>query len=296
MPVLKRPDGEIYYERSGNGPPVLFIQGVGVVGECWRPQVSRLARNYETLFFDNRGIGRSVPCDGPIRIEAMAEDVLALMDAVGWESAHLVGHSMGGVIAQWIALECPHRVRSLSLICTFARGRDGARVTPWVLWMMLRTRFGTRRMRRRAFLQMLWSPEGLKRANADELAARVSGCIGRDLAEQPRIMTRQVLALARSDFSSRLGELGRIPSLVVSAEHDPIALPSYGQALAALIPGARFELIPGSSHAVTLEFADEVSDRLERFLGALSLPGSPEGQRLGKEAEGLGFSNGTPQA
>jgi aminoacrylate hydrolase len=232
MAVLKRPDGEIYYERSGHGPPVLLIQGIGVVGECWRPQVTRLAQNYETVLFDNRGIGPSLPCHGPISMKAMAEDALALMDALGWESAHLIGHSMGGVIAQGVAVECPNRVRSLSLVCTFPRGSRALRVTPWVLWAMLRTRIGTRRMRRRAFLRMLWSSEGLQRTDMDELAVRVARFIGRDLADQPRVMTRQLLALAKSDFSARLRGISGIPSLVISAEHDPIARPRDGQALA----------------------------------------------------------------
>ena len=102
----------------------LLIQGVGVVGACWRPQVAALARHYQTLFFDNRGIGESTAGHGSVRIEAMAEDARALMDEAGWDSAHVMGHSMGGVIAQQLALDCPKRVRSLSLLCTFARGRD----------------------------------------------------------------------------------------------------------------------------------------------------------------------------
>src|SRR4051812_15815037 len=156
MPTLKRSDADLYYELSGNGAPVLLIQGVGVVGGCWRPQVNALQSNFQTLVFDNRGIGKSLPCTRPISIEAMAEDARALMDAAAWESAHVMGHSMGGVIAQQLALDCPHRVRSLTLLCTFGRGKDAARLTPWILWITLRTRIGTRPMRRRAFLELLW--------------------------------------------------------------------------------------------------------------------------------------------
>ncbi|HEY6170092.1 MAG TPA: alpha/beta fold hydrolase, partial [Verrucomicrobiae bacterium] len=143
MSLLKQSDVELHYELAGSGPPVLMIQGVGVTGEGWRPQVNGLAGEFQTLIFDNRGIGRSIPCRGPVSIETMATDAQALMDAAGWESAHVVGHSMGGVIAQQLALDAPKRVRSLSLLCTFARGKDGARLTPWVLWMTLRTRIGS---------------------------------------------------------------------------------------------------------------------------------------------------------
>lgn len=266
MPTLKRADADLYYELSGNGPPVLFIQGIGVVGECWRPQADALSKNFQTMIFDNRGIGKSLPCVGSITIETMAEDARALMDAVGWESAHVVGHSMGGVIAQQLALDCPKRVRSLSLLCTFERGKDGARLTPWVLWMTLRTRIGTRRMRRRAFLEMLWPADVLRTVNMEELAARVAGLIGRDLADQPSILMKQVRALGRHDTSKRLSELAAIPTLVISAEHDPIALPRYGRGLAQAIPGARFALLPSASHGVTIQKADEISQMLKEFL------------------------------
>src|SRR5512145_2040280 len=99
MPLLSRPGADLHYELAGAGPPLLLIQGVGVTGEGWRPQVEQLAAEFQTLSFDNRGIGRS-SARGPVTIEAMAEDARALMDACGWESAHVAGHSMGGVIAQ----------------------------------------------------------------------------------------------------------------------------------------------------------------------------------------------------
>ena len=265
MLLLKRPDGEIYYELSGNGPPVLLIQGVGVTGEGWRPQIRTLAKGFQTLTFDNRGIGRSVSCNGSVTIEAMAADARALMDAVGWESAHVVGHSMGGVIAQQLALDVPKRVRSLSLLCTFARGKDAARVTPWVLWMTLRTRLGTRRVRRNAFLQMLFPPDYLRAADRDKLAAEVAAIIGRDLAYSPPVLIKQVQALSRHDTSGRLGALAGIPALVISARHDPVALPKYGRQLAQLLPGATFEEMLSSSHGAIIQEADEVSRRLERF-------------------------------
>jgi pimeloyl-ACP methyl ester carboxylesterase len=266
MPLLNRPDVSLYFQQSGHGPPVLLIQGVGVAGNCWRPQVEVLAKDFQTIIFDNRGLGRSEPCTGPITIEAMAEDARALMDGADWESAHIIGHSMGGVIAQQLALDCPKRVRSLSLLCTFACAKDAARLTPWVLWMTLRTRIGTRRMRRRAFLEMLWSPDALESIDTDELATRVSALVGRDLAIQPQALMKQVQALSRHDTLKRLGELRGIPSLVMSAEHDPIALPNYGRMLAERIPGAQFELVSAASHGVTIQKSGEVSERLHRWL------------------------------
>jgi len=265
MALLKRPDGDVYYELSGSGSPVLLIQGVGVTGEGWRPQIQTLEKSFQPLTFDNRGIGRSTSCHEPVTIEAMAEDARALMDAAGWESAHVVGHSMGGVIAQQLALDVPKRIRSLSLLCTFARGKDAARVTPWVLWMTLRTRLGTRRMRRNAFLHMLFPPDYLRSVDRDKLAAEVAGIVGRDLAYSPPVLMKQVQALSRHDASGRLGQLVGIPAMVVSARHDPVALPRYGRQLAQLIPGATFEEMPSSSHGVIIQEAAELNRRLENF-------------------------------
>jgi len=265
MPHLSRPDVTISYTLAGSGAPVLFIQGIGVTGDGWQPQIAALSARWETLSFDNRGIGKSVPCTGDISIDAMAGDALGLIEAAGWESAHLVGHSMGGVIAQQLALNSPDRVRSLALLCTFARGSDGARISLRILWMTLRTRIGTGRMRRRAFMEMLWPKSSLRGIDIDTLASQVGTLVGRDLANSPPILLKQLKALARHDVYQQLGALRDIPTLVISGEHDPIARPESGRALAAAIPGAQFELMRDASHGLTIHRASEINSRLENF-------------------------------
>lgn len=147
------------YEVQGQGPPVLLIQGVGVHGNGWRPQVEALSDRYTCLTFDNRGMGESQPAGATVTVEQMADDAMALLDAAGWESAHVIGHSLGGLVALELALAARRRVRSLALLCTFASGRDAAPPTARMIWIGLRTRVGTRRMRRRAFLQLVMSLE-----------------------------------------------------------------------------------------------------------------------------------------
>ncbi|MDY7225434.1 alpha/beta fold hydrolase [Hyalangium rubrum] len=277
MPHLSRDGFELSYDVEGQGPPVLMIQGVGVIGEGWRPQVRALSQDFQVLCFDNRGLGKSGSGKGPLSIEAMAEDARALMDAMGWKSAHVMGHSMGGLIAQQLALDCPERVRSLSLMCTFARGRDGARVTPRILWMGLRTRIGTRGMRRRSLLQMLMSKAYLRSTPVDALADRMAPLMGRDLSENPPILMQQLQAMSRHHALERLGALARIPTLVVSAEEDPIALPAFGKQLAAAIPGARYVEIPDASHAVTIQKDGEINALLRRFLDETEKSLTPAG-------------------
>jgi pimeloyl-ACP methyl ester carboxylesterase len=257
------PHGSLFHERIGTGAPVVFVQGVGVAGSGWRPQADGLAKDYACLLFDNRGIGRSPEVSGPLSIQEMARDAFRLMDTVGFAAAHVVGHSMGGVIAQQMALDAPARIKSLSLLCTFSRGSEAARLTPAVLWMGLRTRIGTRAMRRRAFLRMLFSSSYLAGQDQDELASRLVPIIGRDLGEQPPIVMQQLRALGRHDCFDRLSTLAVIPTLVVSAEFDPIARPEYGRRLAAVIPGSRYVQVPDAAHGVTIQKAEVINALLD---------------------------------
>ncbi|MGE3311094.1 MAG: alpha/beta fold hydrolase [Limisphaerales bacterium] len=266
MNFLNLPDTRLAYSTHGTGAPVILIQGVGVAGTAWTPQVEAIGPEFQAVTYDNRGLGQSTPCSGPITIESMAADAQALMDHLGWSTAHVVGHSMGGVIAQQLALDAPKRVRSLSLLCTFPRGKDAARPTPRILWMSLRTRLGTRRMRRRAFLELILAPDEIAQSDTDDLAARFAPLLGRDLADQPAILMKQLGALGRHDVLARLGELGGIPTWVASAELDPIAPPEFGRRLADAIPGARFESFAGVSHAVTLHQPERINQALLAFL------------------------------
>ena len=253
MATLTLSDTEICHELKGTGAPVLFIQGVGVAGSGWLPQTDDLSSEFACVTFDNRGIGRSRTTAATLSIEQMARDALALMDAVGFKSAHVVGHSMGGVIAQQLALDAPARVKSLSLLCTFAQGAEATRLTPAILWLGMRSRIGSRAMRRRAFLEMLFPPDYLAERDCAALSARLEPLIGRDLAEQPPIVMQQLKALGRHDCSDRLHELCSIPTLVLAATHDPIARVEYGRRLAQLIPRSRYVEMAGASHGVTIQ-------------------------------------------
>ena len=101
---------------------MVFIQGTGVHGAGWDPQVRELCARYRCITFDNRGMGQSQPVGAKVSVPQMAADTLPIMDACGVESAHLAGHSLGGLIAQQVALLARERVRSLALLCTFSRG------------------------------------------------------------------------------------------------------------------------------------------------------------------------------
>ena len=244
MPELEHQGCHLHYELAGEGPPVLLIQGVGVEGSGWRPQIADLAGRHQCLSYDNRGIGRSQPAAGRLSIEQFAADAVALMDAAGWKKAHIVGHSMGGLIAQQIALTARERVRSLALLCTFARGRNVTGLSWEMLVAGLRTRVGPRAWRRKAFLRMVEAPE--------TEASRMAELFGHDLADQPPIVMKHLSAMSAYDAAGRLKELAGIPVLVVSGARDRIARPELGRAIAAGVADAGYEEFATAGHALPI--------------------------------------------
>jgi pimeloyl-ACP methyl ester carboxylesterase len=257
------------YDVRGEGPPVLFIQGTAIHGDGWKPQIDGLRDRYACLSFDNRGMSRSQPVgDAPITVAQLAEDALAIMDAAKWDSAHVVGHSLGGMIAQELALTARSRVKTLSLLCTFAEGRAATRPSWWLFQNGLRTSLGPKRSRRHAFLEIVMPPHVLATADKDALARDLEPIFGHDLAVRPPITWKQVGAISRFDATQRLAELAGIPTLVMGAAHDPIARPPLVRALAAGIPGARLVEFDDAAHGVVIQHAERVNALLaEHFEG-----------------------------
>lgn len=270
MPTIATKNARVQYWKTGAGPAVVLVQGAGVIGEGWRPQIDALKDRYTVIWIDNRGIGQSALTTGTLTVEDMADDVLAVVDAEGIERFHLAGHSMGGLIAQQVALCRPARVISLGLLCTFLIGRQGSAMSLPLLLIAIRSRIGTRRMRRHAFVEMVMPHEYLGTVDRDALCEGLQGLFGRDLADQPPILMQQVKAMSRFDASRRLHALAHIPTLVLSASQDLIARPEYGRALAGAIPGSRFVEVAGAGHAVTIQRADEVNPILTAHIDAAS--------------------------
>jgi pimeloyl-ACP methyl ester carboxylesterase len=247
---------------------VLFIQGVGVHGEGWRPQVESLAAHYTCVTFDNRGVGQSVPAAAPISVPQMAADARAVLDGLGVKSAHVVGHSLGGLVALQLALDARPRVRSLSLLCTFASGRAAAPLTPRMIWLGLRSRVGTRKMRRRGFLAIIMPPGNL--GDPEASAAELAALFGHDLGDQLPIVDVQLKAMRGADLTTRLSALAGLPTLVMSAAHDPIAPPSVGRVMAAGIPSARYVEAADASHGLPITHAAWVNGELLAHLGKIA--------------------------
>src|ERR1700694_2224321 len=134
MPVVRAGEVELDYERSGTGPPLLLIMGMSGTALHWgEPFLELLREDFEVIVYDHRGVGASSPIEGPITIPQLAEDASGLLSALGLDSAHVFGISMGGMVAQELALAHPEQVRTLALGCTWAGGPTATQRSPEVL-------------------------------------------------------------------------------------------------------------------------------------------------------------------
>lgn len=268
-PVHRTTKSGLGWFRQGGGDPVLLIHGTGVGARAWEPQVEALAPQHRCLTFDHRGLGVSPPPPRNLSVESMADDALEVLDAAGESRVHVVGHSLGGLVALVLALRAPARVRSLSLLCTFATGAVPTKPTAGLVWTGVRMMLGTRRARRRAFLSLVLTPEELARIDAEPaFLARLQDLFGHDLVGPLPVARRQLGALGRCDVSGELGRLAGVPTLVVSAERDRLAPPAAGRFLAAGIAGARYVELDGAAHAVPITAPERVNAPLLAHVGS----------------------------
>ena len=268
MATLRRGDAVLSYASEGSGTPVLMLQGVGVAGCAWRPQLDALSSSFRVITVDNRGIGGSTRGSAPLTIDLMADDALAIADAESLERFHLVGHSMGGLIAQAAAIRAQPRILSLTLMCTFADGREGSKMSPTMMLRAIRMRVGTKAMRRRAMMNLIMPPGFITAANEAEWGARLGAVFGRDLADQEPMAMPQLKAMSRYNATSSLAALASVPTLVLSGAHDLIARAPLGRALAKAIPGARYVEYPDTAHALPIQCANAVNEILIQHLRA----------------------------
>ena len=261
MPDARTRNGWIHWREEGPhepgpaGDPVMLIMGLGASSRLWFRLLPWLAREHRVIVFDNRGTGSSAPVRARLTMEALAQDAVTVLDAAGIERAHVVGASMGGMIAQHVALDHRDRVRSLVLACTTAGGRSGA--PPWRLLASaaLRPLLGPRR----SF--PLVAPSLYAAGTLREQGARVVEDLERRMADatSPLTLYAQLGAIALHDTRPRLTELGGTPTLVVHGLEDRLVPPARGRELAELIPGARLELIPACGHLLTTDAEEQTA-------------------------------------
>ncbi|MGZ4394916.1 MAG: alpha/beta fold hydrolase [Gaiellaceae bacterium] len=247
----------IAYEAVGSGSPVLLVQGLGYPRWGWEPVVERLQDGFLVVSFDNRGIGESDVPPGPYTAAGMAEDAVAVLDAAGIERAHVVGASLGGMIAQELVLAHPERVDRLALICTTPGGAEAYPLPEPTLRLLAEAPSLAPQDALRLFIENAMVARG---ALVDELYAR-------RLASPPDPAGWQAQAAAGATFDAydRLGAI-QAPTLVVHGTEDNVVDPRNAELLAARISDARLELVPGTGHMLFWERPDRFAELLREFL------------------------------
>jgi pimeloyl-ACP methyl ester carboxylesterase len=240
-----------------------MIMGLSFPLEMWNRALPEISKRYRAIVFDNRGVGRSDVPRGPYRIAGMARDAAAVMDAAGVESAHVMGASMGGMIAQELALRNPHRVKSLLLGCTScggfrARPPNLRRIPIFRNWRGM-----NHEQRARAVVPMLYGPATPREIIEEDLQIRLS--------RYPTMRGTLYQAAAIPFWSSyrRLKRL-RMPVLVMHGEKDRVLPPMNGRRLASRIPGAKLVMIPNAGHMLLSDAPDLAMGTILKFLEEVS--------------------------
>jgi pimeloyl-ACP methyl ester carboxylesterase len=260
MPTVSANGVDLWVEQEGNGDDVLFISGLADEGACWVDQVAGLRDRYRTTIFDNRGVGRSATPDGPFQITDFAADTAALMNELGLESAHIVGSSMGGAIAQELALSRPERVRSLVLNGTWSRG-DRFLHEIFRSWMWSAQKANSIRDFLVAVNLWCFSPRIWNEGIMDEW---LEAAAASPYAQSVDAFCRSAEALLGHDTADRLGAIST-PTLVTVGELDLVLPPRFSRDLVERIPGARLVVVPEAGHQPFQELPEDYNQILVEF-------------------------------
>jgi pimeloyl-ACP methyl ester carboxylesterase len=256
---------QLYWESTGDGPPVLLVMGLGLSGGAWWRTVDTLSRRFRVITFDNRGVGRSRGLTPACTTEALADDAVAVLDALEVAEANVYGLSLGGMVAQQLALRHPRRVRSLVLGATTPGGRR-ARVADEEVLGFFHGR-GHRPREEAAWASVAYN---YGRRCRDEHADRIAEDIQRRLAYEfdEAAYQAQLMAAALHNTTSRLGRIDA-PALVVHGEDDRVVPVENARLIASRLPNGRLHLLPGAGHLYTTE-APEADAEVARFLASVN--------------------------
>lgn len=245
VPTIDIAGTDLYYERRGAGEPLLLIQGLGGNSLHWGEDfLGGLEDGLELILYDHRGAGRSGPLDGEHTIADLATDALGLLDALELDAVHVAGISMGGMVAQELALQVPERVRTLTLGCTFPGGPEATMTDMAVVGLLAEAVLsGDEQRTLRVGYEVMIAAEYGEREGAYELYCELAG---QYRAPVPVLMA-QLSAIMGHDTSQRLAQID-LPTLVIHGTADRLMDVTNGELIARLIPGARLELLEGSGH------------------------------------------------
>jgi len=267
MPKVKVNDIEMYYEIHGEGTPLVLITGYGGTsqGAKYFLDVDRFSKEHQCILVDNRGIGQSTTSDGPYTIKIMASDVAELLDALDIEEAHILGGSMGGMIAQEMALNHPEKVKSLILVCTSPGGEK-----VWNIPGQLQ-----------GFYQMSWNfqpPEGysdeellavdLGMSYSDDYIEKIKNSRSYSKVSDPMVvetLRKQYDAFVKHDAYDRLPQIKQ-RTLILHGSEDGLTFPEGAYTLDERIPYSKLVMFDGLKHSFLVEEREKFTNIVLDFL------------------------------
>jgi len=250
-----------YWTSGASGDTVLLVMGFGMRGEIWRPQIDGLSDRYRVAWFDHRGLGQSE--SGPNSIwwmKDMAQDAMHVLDSLGWDRCHLVGVSMGGMIAQEMVVTNAHRFKSLSLLVTHPGGHFASK-WPGIIGFQAFTRAFLSRGRKRitALEKLLYPDEFLRKTDRKELYSRMRLRLSRPAPKST--LLAQLAAVVRHDTRHRLKTM-TVPTLILKAGSDILVPPTCSDHLKSLIPKATLFDLEDAGHGLIFQKSEIVNDLL----------------------------------
>lgn len=263
MPYVPTRDIITYYEETGSGEPLVLIMGIGGDLQGWALTAPALAKQFRVITYDNRGAGRSSAPDKPYTIAGMADDLAALLDELNIPKAHILGYSMGGMIAQEFALKYPNRVDKLILLATSSK-IDGYSRTIVKNWVNVRRSNMSREQIARNNAPFLYTADLLD--DAERYERSIQNSVSNPHGQQDHAFMRQADAVLGFNTADRLGSI-KADTLVVVNKDDILVPPRNGKKLNSGISGSNLLELEGA-HVGVIEYPNEHTDAFLQFLGA----------------------------
>ena len=266
MPKLHANGIDIYYEITGSGEPLVLISGLGYGLWMWQKMIPGLAKRFQVIAFDNRGAGQTDKPDGPYNVQMLAADTAGLIEGLGFSSAAVMGHSMGGFVAQELALSRPELVSKLVLSSTNFGGPNHIPVTQEAMAAMMNREGDVVEVVKRG-IAVACAP-GFAEARPDLVQELIAYRLSNPVPPaqyQAQIAVGLGLLGAEACFEPRLKNV-QAPTLVVFGEHDKVVPPGNADLLAREIPDNTIQILPNAGHMFPIEAPEAAVDAVVQFL------------------------------
>lgn len=274
MPTIETNGIQLYYERQGAGAPLLLIAGLGYSLWQWHRMVPGLAQHADVITFDNRGAGRSDKPDGPYSVQLLGADVAGLLDGLGVRGATVLGHSMGGFVAQQLALTRPDLVGRLILASTNFGGPRHVPISAEAMHILM-DRSGDPVDLVRRGIAVACAP-GFADAHPELVQSLIDYRLSNPVppaAYQAQLAVGMGLLSAEAAFETRLRAV-RAPTLILFGAHDRVVPVANADLLAAAVPDGRVVILPDAGHLFPIETPDAANAAVRAFMQTPAAPGA----------------------